>query len=163
MSTLTTSARSVLIAGILAAAAAPSIARHSVANEPEPTLEIFSNQQPILIGRGQPKTLSLLGAVYDGDIRFDGKVFIRPNGPAATACPIFSNGDNFNVSVVRNSTNVPFQLQVLVPQNHPLGTYNCKLTYSATQTNPATGEVVPIATKGNEVGFQYTVKNRFVF
>lgn len=100
-----------------------------------------------------PKTASLLGAVYDGDIRFDGRVFIRPNGPAATACPIFSNGDNFNVSVVRNSANVPFQLSVLVPQNHPLGTYNCTLTYSATQTNPSTGEVVPIASKGNQVGF----------
>lgn len=163
MKVLLNAAPFVLVAGVLGAVATPSFAGHSVANEPEPTLEIFSSQQPVLIGRGQPKALTLLGAVYDGDIEFGGRVLIRPNGPQETACPIFANGDNTNVWVPRNSTNVPFQLQVQVPQSHPLGTYKCTLTYSATQVNPATGVLVPIATKGNEVGFQYTVKNKLVF
>ena len=163
MKALRTGASIALVTSALGAVATPALAGHSVANEPEPTLEIFSNQQPILIGRGQPKTVTLLGAVYDGDIEFGGRVSIRPNGPKETACPIFASGELFNVTVNRNSTNVPFSIQVQVPQAHPLGTFNCKLTYFASQVNPATGVLVPIATKGNEVGFQYTVKNRFVF
>ena len=71
-----------------------ALAGHSVGNEPEPTLEIFSNQQPILIGLGQPKGMTVLGAVYDGDIKFGGQVLIQPNGPKETACPVFNNGDN---------------------------------------------------------------------
>ncbi|GIZ51822.1 hypothetical protein [Noviherbaspirillum aridicola] len=149
--------------GTLATITPPVSAGHSVANEPEPRLEIFSNQQPILIGRGQFRNVFVLGAVYDGDIEFGGRVSLRPNGPQASACPIFSFGENTGVQANRNTTDIPFGLQVAVPGNHPLGTFTCALTYSASQVNPATGVLVPIATLGNEVRFQYTVRNRFVF
>jgi hypothetical protein len=137
------------------------LARHSPGNEPEPTLEIFPNQQPILIGLGQPKGYKLLGAVYDGDIKFAGRVFVRPNGPKETACPIFFNGDNLNFSAARNSTNIPIGVSFRVPANHPLGNFNCALTYSGDQINPATTEVVPVKTKGNQVNVPYTVKRKF--
>jgi hypothetical protein len=146
-----------LMAGLIPAA----FARHSPGGDPEPTLEIFSNQQPILIGRSQPKGLTLLGAVYDGQILF-GRVTVRPNGPQETACPIFFTGGTPTFSAPRNSTNVPVPLTVSVPANHPLGNFNCGLTYTASQTNPATGEEVPIRTNGNQVNVPYTVKNRFV-
>jgi hypothetical protein len=138
-----------------------ALAGHSVANEPEPKLEIFPNQQPILIGLGQPKGTTVLGAVYDGNIRFGGQVLIRPNGPKETACPIFNSGDNLNVSAARNTTNLPLGVGFLVPANHPLGNFNCALTYSASQVNPFTGERVPVRTQGNQVNVPYTVKRRF--
>jgi hypothetical protein len=145
-------------------AASPSVfANHSPANLAEPKLEIFANQLLILIGRGQPKSLTLTGAVYDGDIVFDGKVFIRPKISKPVSCPIFGNGDNFGVAVKGNTANVPFRLDVLVPSNHPLGNFTCTLSYSGTQLNPATGQTVAIPTKGNDVQFKYTVKNKFVF
>lgn len=137
-------------------------ANHSPANLEEPKLEIFANQLPILIGRWQPKTLRLTGAVYDGDIVFDGRVFIRPKVNKEVSCPIFRNGDNIGVAVKGNTTNVPFRLEVLVPANHPLGDFTCTLSYSGTQLNPATNITVPIPTLGNDVKFKYTVKNKFV-
>lgn len=140
-----------------------AMANHSPAGLQEPILEIFANQLPILIGRGQPKTLQLTGAVYDGDIVFDGKVFIRPKVSADISCPIYRNGDNFGVAVKGNTTNVPFRLDVFVPPNHPLGDFTCTLRYSGTQLNPATNQTVPIPTKGNNVQFKYTVKNKFIF
>ncbi|HYD81341.1 MAG TPA: hypothetical protein VEC06_16160 [Paucimonas sp.] len=153
-----------LVCALACIAAAPAaLANHSPANQEEPKLEIFANQLPILIGRGQPKSLTFTGAVYDGDIVFDGKVFIRPKNGTLASCPIFLNGDNFGVAVTGNTTNVPFRLAVLVPSNHPLGTFTCTLSYSGTQLNPVTRQTVPIPTLGNDVQFQYTVKNRFIF
>lgn len=163
MKALFSMASGVLVASALGAVAIPAVANHSVADEPEPTLEIFPSQQPILIGQGQPKTVTLLGAVYDGDIKFGGTVSIVPKNPQATNCPIFLNGENKGVSIRRNSTNVPFQLTVRPARTHPLGTFDCTLIYSASQINPATRDVVTVATKGNEVRFQYTVKKKFVF
>ncbi|MDC8759260.1 hypothetical protein [Janthinobacterium fluminis] len=150
-------ARLLCVCGGAAAFAGPALA-----DLPDPKLEIFANQLPILIGRGQPKTLTLTGAVYDGDIVFDGKVFIRPKVSTAVSCPIFRNGDNFGVAVTRNTTNVPFRLEVLTPQNHPTGEFTCTLTYSGTQFIPTLGRTVAIATIGNDVQFQYRVKNKFV-
>lgn len=152
-----------LITTLAAAFSGAVLADHSPANLPEPKLEIFANQLPILIGRGQPKTLQLTGAVYDGDIVFDGKVFIRPKVSADISCPIYRNGDNFGVAVKGNTTNVSFRLDVFVPPNHPLGDFTCTLRYSGTQLNPATNQTVPIPTKGNNVQFKYTVKNKFIF
>lgn len=142
-------------------ASAAAFANHSPANLPEPILEIFASQLPILIGRGQPKSLQLTGAVYDGDIVFDGKVFIRPKVSKPVSCPIFRDGTNLGVAVKGNTTNVPFRLEVLVPATHPVGQFSCVLSYSGSQLNPATNVTVPIKTKGNDVQFSYTVKNKF--
>lgn len=81
-----------------------------------PILEIFANQLPILIGRGQGKSLALTGAVYDSDITAGSLVSLRPKLAKDISCPIFSNGDNLLSQTIRaNSTNVPFRLIVFVP------------------------------------------------
>ncbi len=137
--------------GLLASAA------HAV-----PTVEIFANQVPILIGRGQGKTLQLLGAVYDE--RLDGgKVLILPKVSKSISCPLFFNGDNIGLSIPGNSTNVPFRLTVFVPASHPLGDFTCTLRYAASRLNLVTGIEDILPTKMNDVVFKYTVKNRMIF
>lgn len=160
MKVLFSAASGIFVATALLAVTAPAIACHSVGNEREPKLEIFSNQQPILIGRNQAKNVTVLGAVYDGNIN-GGTVSIVPNGPAA--CPIFVNGVNSGISIRGNSTNVPFLLAVRPAGTHPIGTFQCTLTYFASQINLVSNQPCSIPTTENQVSFQYTVKNKFVF
>lgn len=129
-----------------------------------PSLEIFANQLPILIGRGQGKSLPITGAVYDSDITAGSLVSLRPKLAKDISCPIFSNGENLLSQTIRaNSTSVPFRLIVFVPANHPLGNFTCVLRYGGTLVNPLTNTSVPLMTKGNDVMFTYTVKNKFIF
>lgn len=53
-------------------------------------------------------------------------------------------------------------IDLLTPSNHPTGDFTCTLTYSGTQFIPTRQRTVQIATVGNDVRFQYTVKNKFV-
>jgi hypothetical protein len=131
----------------------------------DPKVEIFSNQQPILIGLNQQTQVTLLGAVYD-DSLVNGAVNLVPNGPQNTACPIFVNGLNSPVNIPGNTMNVQFRVLVQGPSDpqQVTQTFTCGLTYSAAQVvfDPVTGRFVlePVRTLGNEVRFQYTVKRR---
>jgi hypothetical protein len=135
-----------------------------MAHAEPPKVEIFSNQQPILIGLNQQKEVTLLGAVYD-DPLINGIVNIVPNGPTDTARPIFLSGAN-SVTYPGNTTNLPFRVLVRGPSSDfQVGqTFGCALTYSAARVviNPFTGlpDLVSVRTQGNEVRFQYTVKRR---
>ena len=57
-----------------------------------PKVEIFPNQPGTIIFQGQVQPLQLTGAVYDR--AFQGFITLEPNGPTATACPVFLLGGN---------------------------------------------------------------------
>ncbi len=119
-------------------------------------LEVFSNQQPVLIGINQPKVLKLLGALY-GETNFLGKVRFQPQ--TTGSCRIFFRGES-NVAAKANTTNIVFGLEVLVPKDHPLGDAQCTLQYTAVQVD-ALGNETPFPVRGNTVTIPYTVKKRF--
>jgi hypothetical protein len=140
---------------------------HSATARAGTSVEIYANQQPILLGLKQQKAITLLGAVYGSsdDVNLvNGVILIAPNGPRETACPIFLSGVNTNVTVPRNTANVPLSAFVLGPadQRQVGQTLTCGLTYQAFRVvfDPGTGQfsLDPVRTKGNEVRFQYTVK-----
>jgi hypothetical protein len=116
--------------------AAPPKQTNGVISFPQlPSVGIFPNQPAIKIQQGQTKTLTLTGAVY-GFIPFNGDINFFPNGPKATACPIFLSGTNPNVTFPPNSESVAVKLVVMAPANTPRGSYNCALTYAALQNTP---------------------------
>jgi hypothetical protein len=130
----------------------------SATAQADPKVEIYAGQQPILIGLGQQKEVTLLGAVYDENL-VNGFVNVVPNGPQQSACPIFLNGSN-SVTFLGNTANDPFRLLVQGPadEQQVQQTFTCGLTYSAFRKEGT--NLIPIRTKGNEVQFQYTVKRR---
>jgi len=118
-----------------------------------PSLQIFPNQLPIKIQQGQTKTLTLTGAIY-GFIQFNGDVNLFPNGPKATACPIFVSGSNPNKTFAANAESVMVQVTLMAPANTPRGSYNCALAYTAfqhTDNGPAS------VGAGNQVNIGYNV------
>jgi hypothetical protein len=129
----------------------------------KPTVEIFASQQPILLGLNQPLSVILFGAVYDQNL-VDGVIDIAPNGPQASACPIFLTGISA-ASIPGNTANAPFSLVVRGPSDPgQVGqTLTCALRYRAfrlVRNASGQGSLEPVDTKGNEVRFQYTVKRR---
>ena len=131
----------------------------------KPTVEIFASQQPILLGLNQSLSVVLFGAVYDQNL-VDGVIDIAPNGPQASACPIFVTGIS-TATVPGNTANAPFSLVVRGPSDAgQVGqTLTCALRYRAfrlVRDASGQGSLEPVATKGNEVRFQYTVKRREV-
>jgi hypothetical protein len=118
-----------------------------------PSVQIFPNQPAIKIQQGQTKVLTVTGAVY-GFIPFSGDINLFPNGPKATACPIFVSGGNPNVTFPANSESVRVQLTVMAPANTPRGSYNCALAYTAIQHTP---QGLFGVGGGNQVNIPYNV------
>lgn len=136
---------------------------HSAVTRAEAKVEIFSDQQPILLKLDQTKTVTLLGAVYDDSLA-NGVINIVPNGSQNTACPIFVSGLNSPINAPINTTNLLLNVVVKGPSDPQLvqQTFTCALTYSAFRLllDTVSGRFFldPIPTKGNEVRFQYTFK-----
>lgn len=126
-----------------------------------PKVELYMNQQPILIRPGEARTVPITGAVYDH--QFNGRILLAPNndlpiGPQNPACPIFLNGNNPNVAAPVGQNTLTVGLGVFVPPNTPAGNYNCALKYTALHQILLFGEFS--VGKGNEVEVPYTVRVR---
>ena len=141
-----------MICLIAALAGGPAVAQCSNANKPK--VEIFMNQQPVNLFQGEVRELTLTGAVYDRN--FSGDIFLAPNGPQSTACPVFFSGENRTVNFPLGPDSVRVRVVLRVPANTPPGNYNCALRYSALFPiiNVGTCEVG----KGNQVNIPYLVK-----
>jgi len=135
-------------------AGAGPAASQSCSDINKPKVEIFMNQQPVNLFQGEVRQLTLSGAVYDRN--FSGDIFLSPNGPQSTACPVFLSGDNRNLNIPLGADSLRVNLVLRVPANTPPGNYNCALRYSAlfTVLNVATCEVG----KGNQVNIPYQVR-----
>ena len=123
-----------------------------------PSVEIYQNQQSILIRKGQSKTITITGAVYDQP--FTGDITLQPDPDFSTGCPLFGNvqfnGVYTNLSIPANGS-VALNLVVTGPTSLPPGDYTCKLKYDAEYSS------FPFPTpvgKGNPVYIKYTLKNK---
>jgi len=128
-----------------------------------PTVELYMNQQGVLVRPGDALSTRVTGAVYDAPLLV-GDIALAPNntlplGANNPACPIFVSGAAFNIGapIGQNVLSVPIILSV--PPNTAAGTYNCALKYRAVYKSPFTGISYDVG-KGNQVNVPYTVRVR---
>ncbi|HZI15411.1 MAG TPA: hypothetical protein VE153_33875 [Myxococcus sp.] len=149
------------ITGVLAFASVAGAQQGEPGTGKIPKVELYMNQQGVLVRPGDALTARVTGAVYDAPLLF-GDIGLAPNndlptGPTNPACPLFVSGSVINTSapIGQNVLSVPVILRV--PAATAPGSYNCALKYVAIYKSPFTG-ISYFVGKGNQVNIPYTVR-----